>query len=173
MTLAAEPIRTVVIEVLEDVLPDTFAYGAFAGQPIEAQQAMAMQTAVNAHVFDVELVNEQVHASSPLSAKHSRRVMQLDVAIQLISHVPTTAQETERALILNAIASDCDDAAQLLAEPGTLEATDAAAVTGIVSGMMFGPGRAGVPTWQLVNADWEQQLVRSVINGSIVVEAEA
>ena len=173
MTLLAEPIRTVVIEVLEDALPDTFAYGAFAGQPIEAQQAMARQTAIGAHWFDVELAAEEVHASSPVSALHSRRVMQVEVTIPIISHVPTTAQETERALILNAIASDADDAAQALSVPGALAATGAAVVTEIVSGLMFGPGRSGTPTWSLVTADWERQLIRSTISGSLVVVAEA
>ncbi len=158
MTLQAESIRTVVIEAVEAVLPVTFAYGAFAGQPLEAQQAMAVQTDIGSHWFDVQLVNEQVHASSPMSAKDPRRVMQLDVEI---------------AMILNAISSDCDDAAQLLAEPGTLTETVAAAATEIVSGMMFGPGRVGTPVWSVREQNWDQQLIRSAITGSIVVVAEA
>lgn len=173
MPYSAEPIRAAIREVMEAALTATFKYGTFAGQPIEAQQAMARQTAIGTHRFDVELATEEAHASSPVSARDPRRVLQVDVTIPLITHVATTAQETERALILNAIASDADDASQALSGPGALEQTEAAVATQIVSGMMFGPGRTGTPVWRVTREDWEQQLVRSEITGSLVVATEA
>lgn len=173
MPYAAEATRTVIREVVEGALAATFKYGAFAGQPIEAQKAMAVQTAIGTHRFDVEIGEEAAHASSPISARDPRKVLRVDVTIPIISHVATPAQEADRALILNAIASDADDAVQALSLPGALNETESAEATWIVSGMMRGPGFSGSPTWRVTAEDWGNQLIRSAISGSIVVDTEA
>lgn len=169
----AEHIRTAIAEVLEAALTATFKRGVFPGQPLQAQQSMSMQDTVGVHWFDVQIADEEPHASSPVSARDPRRVLQLSITIPVTSHVATTAQDAERALKLSAIASDCDDAAQALSEPGALDETDDGDATGIVSGLMFGPGRSGTPTWRLVQEDWGAQLVRSAIVGSLIVNVEA
>jgi hypothetical protein len=181
MSIAAAAIVNAIVEALDGTMNSTrdvdaaaLGGGVFEGQPVQAQQSRAIQTADKRHRFDVRLMGQQRHASSPASIKASHRTALVPVQIDITTTLKTTAQESERFAQRASVASDADDAIQALTYPGNLTTDDADTATGIVSGMLFGPDGSGQPQWSVVSEDWSRHLLKSVIRGSaIVVVAQA
>lgn len=176
MGLAIGAIRTVVREILEGSLgaihpvTGTFQYGAFDGQPDDAKLARLRQTSTATHWFDVTLGEHENHASCSFSSRiGQRRLLAMPITVDIWSGLGTEAQETDRGALLAQIASDCEDARQSLGYVGSLEETGDELPTGIVSGVMRGPGYAGLPDWERVDEDWGKRWLHSRITGMIVV----
>lgn len=176
MSLATDNARTAIIELLEGTLPSDFvsaglfAYGVFDGQPLQAQQAAAVQTGIATHRFDVRFTANTDHVSTP-SRRGSKRLLTLGVSVAMWTHVATTAQEADRSTVLADIGDDAAAAMRALGFPHAIEATDDDAATGIVGGLLHGPGGNGFPRWRVVDADWNAQLIRSEIVGSLIIDA--
>lgn len=176
MGLAISAIRTAVAEILEGSLgtikpaAGTFERGAFEGQPDEAKLAKLRQTSTATHWFDVVVGEHENHASSPLSARHGhRRLTALPITVDIYTGVATEAQESERATLLAAAYSDCEDARQALGYPGNLAETVAGLETGIVGGIMRGPAYTGLPDLDRLQEDWGSRWMHSQISGMLVV----
>ncbi len=176
MSLSTAHARTAIRELLEGTLSSAtvtagmFGYGVFEGQPIQATQAMAVQTAIATHRFDVQFTAFSNHATTH-ARRGSRRLVTAAVTIPMWTHVATTAQATDRSAVLAAIGEDMAAGMRALGYPNALEATSDDDATTIVGGLLHGPGGAGFPQWRVVNADWNAQLVRSEIVGSLILDA--
>ncbi len=179
MAIAAAAIRTAISEVLEGslgtVTPDagTFARGAFEGQPDVAKLAKLRQASAARHWFDVRLSPARTHKASNVSTLTSRRIVAMDVAIEIWTGLRTEVQSAERDDVTADITSDCEDACQSLAYPNQLAATADAVTTDIVGGCMSSPDGTGTPNWSVVAEDWSKRWIKSVIAGSIIISVAA
>lgn len=183
MSIAAAAIRTAITELLEGTIGTTrtvtankFKSGAFEGQPIAATQAKTAITTYN-HRFDVRILSLRgKHGASPMSIKASHRIERATIEIPLWSHLASTVQDSSRATQREEIENECDMAIQALCYPGNLTQTSAAVTTGIVSGLLVGPDGSGVPTWTVIEENWQRHMLRSVIRASaslIITQAAA
>lgn len=176
----ASAIRTAITELLRGSIGTTrivpqgmFEPGVHAGQKPSAQQAKAIDRRYE-HRFDVVVSRQAKNAATPLSVTASYRIAQhsvvINIATKLKSVVRDDAREEQRAQI----EGDCDVAIQALNYPNNLLATLGAQLTGIVSGMLQGPDGLATPTWELVEENWEQHLLRSrIIAEAIVIQQQA
>jgi hypothetical protein len=175
MSIAAEAIFNAITEALNGTLTSTrgvdknaMGSGVFDGQPVQAQQARARNTG-KAHWFDVRMLGQLRHGSTPASINGSYRNVLVPVEVTITTTLKTTAQDSDRMAQRAAAASVADDAVQALTYPGNLTTDAAGTATGIVSGMLFGPDGTGLPQWSVTAEDWDLQLHRSVIRGGAVV----
>lgn len=174
MSIAAAAIVSAITEALTGVLvstrnmdPSVLAPGVFEGQPKQAQQARALTDAT--HRFDVRLLGQQRHPSTPVSIKSSHRNVLVPIDVTITTRLQSTVQDTERDAVRASLASDVDDAVQALTYPGNLTDDSLGTVTGIVSGMLFGPDGSGTPQWSVTSEDWSTHLLKSVIRASAIV----
>lgn len=170
MSFSAAAVRRAIRDVLEGasgtlrtVEADVMTSGVFAGQHPAAQKAKAL---LADHRFDVRIANLRRHEASPVAAIGSYRLALADIFVEVTTKTATVVQLTERDETLAAIASDMDDAIQAIAFPGNAAQTAALEATGIVSGMLTGPGGEGVPEWSEVSQDWDAQMIRSRISAT-------
>jgi hypothetical protein len=173
VSFSAGPIRDAIRDVLIGavgsvrVVPeDRMAANVFAGQTDTSQHARGL---LNTHRFDVRIARLRNHESSPVAQIGSYRIAEADIVIDVLTVTKTVAQEDERDTVLATIASDMDDAIQALAFPTNVTQSAALEATGIISGMLLGPGGEGVPEWAEVSQDWKAQEIRSRITCSALL----
>jgi len=177
MTIASAAIRTSIKELLQGTIGTTrtvgstlYGYGIFIGQPTMAQQALTIQSGTKRSRFDIRLSSMIPHPSTPLSIKSSYRNIVVGVEIDINTTLNSTAMETARNTQREVIESDADVAIQALCYPGNLTTTSASVATGIIGGMLFGPGGKGTPAWQVTSEDWTTHILRSVIKASAIIQ---
>ncbi len=140
--------------------------GVFEGQNDSARHAKAL---LNTHRFDVRIGRLRSHESSPVGAIGSHRIAVADITVSVLTATATVVQLTERDELIADVLSDLEQASQALSFPGNLRASDAGNATGIVSGLMLGPGGEGYPEVAEVSQDWQAQEIRSSITGQILI----
>lgn len=177
MAFASAAIRQAVIDLAEgaitgirDLDSGVFRFGVFDGQPLPAMIAKGIQKHNARHWFDVSVSRARDHASTPVSAIGNRRNTFMTVTVDIWTHTATTAQEDKRKTLLAELESDCDDLIQALHYPGNLTDTQDGTTTGLIGGMLFGPGGSGAPEYVMVSADWKTQTIRSRIDASALVQ---
>lgn len=176
MSFNAAAVRRAIRDVLEGasgtvrtVASGTMVSGVFEGQQDAAQKA---KTLLAEHRFDVRLASLRNHEASPVGAIGSYRLARVEIFVEVLTATRTVVQIDARDTLLAAIASDMDEAIQALAFPANVATTAALAATGIVSGLLTGPGGEGVPEWTEVAQDWERQEIRSRISASATLRIE-
>lgn len=146
-----------------------FERGVLDGQPLSAQQARTYDQRC-VHRFDVKVGPWRNHGATPLSTKASVRISRVGVVINVSTRLPATALDTRRHEQRAQIEGDFDAAVQALNYPGNLEATTDDEPTGIVSGLLQGPDEGQpTPTWEVVDENWAEHILRSRISGSATV----
>lgn len=178
--LQSRAIRTAVKELLHGsigttrvVPPGLFEYGVFTGQAIGAQKARALDLRFR-HRFDVTLRTVGSSVATPLSVKSSYRLSVMRIEILVTTKLPSQVVEAMRDDARSQVEGDCDVAIQALNYPHNLLTTHDAEETGIISGMFRGPDGLSTPTWELLEENWEQQLLRSrIIGDADVMQTQA
>lgn len=163
--MSATTIRDSIILLMEFGMPqvDVFKFGVFDGQPVAAQQAMAMEQPYQ-HRFDVQVSSAKPHRATPISTKASYRVESRSVTIRIYTHLNASSDQAARIAARARVEENCDIAISRLCYPGLLYAPE------IVSGMMCGAeDGSGFPRWEEVSEDWKRQLHLSRILGTIIV----
>ena len=178
MAIATANIRTSITEVLNGsggttrtLSVNTFAFGVFKDQPVQAQQAKALDTVTGAYRFDVELGPYTNHESTPesLLGNVAHRVCEVKVPVWL--HLSTTPEEAARNTQKAAMESALDDAIAALSYPANLTQTQAAGATNIIGGYMTGLGGEGVPEFDELVLDYANtQLATSTIRGAVLLK---
>lgn len=169
-------IRTAITELLRGSSGTTrivpagmFEPGVMAGDPLPGQQSKALDYRFT-HRFDISILRQSPNAATPISAKASYRIAEFDIAINVWTKLKATtlqaAKEGQRAQV----EGDIDVALQALNYPGNLDFTMDGRATGIISGMLLGPDSATTPTWELVEENWQQHLLRSRITAAAKVK---
>lgn len=181
MTILADRIRDAVRDVLHGdvgsvrtVAADTWLYGTFDGMGDMAERSQALSGDAGAnddppHRFNVTLGRLTAHEASPVAAIGSYRIGLVPVDIDIVTHTKSKAQQTERNSAIARVRNDGDTAVQALAFPGNLAVTAAAAATGVLSGMLVGPGGEGTPEHEVVAEEWDRNIIRSRIRGAALI----
>jgi hypothetical protein len=146
----------------------TFKYGTFDGQALAAEQATSLQHDLGYHWFNVRIGRVRRNASTPVSSMGNYRHANVDIAIEVTTHAPSTVEEDARDDVLADVVVTMEQAVAALSYPGNLDADSTDAVTGIVSGCLLGPGEGELEYDSQPN--WDQQLVRSNIAALAIVQ---
>ena len=173
-------IRTAIVELVRGSIGTTrvvpagmFGEGVHAGQKPSAQQAKALNRNYT-HRFDVAVRVAGVHEASAVSVKTSSRISRFAVEIMFTTKLKSVVQDEARDDVLARVAGDGDVVIQALNYPNNLLTTNDGEATGIVSGMLLGPDNTSTPRWELVEENWEQQLLRSrIVAEAIVIQVQA
>jgi hypothetical protein len=151
-----------------------FAPGVFKGQPEETQKSLAVQTQTARHRYDVELGGMRNHIATGVATLGPRRIAEVGVTVRVTTAVVTPNQRAQRDTDIGEILQDCSDAAWALAYPGCLAETFEGDATGLIDGgSLLGPGDASVADVQIVNEDWQRQLITTEIRGRVIVDLSA
>jgi hypothetical protein len=143
--------------------------GVFEGQADAARRAKTLHSAD--HRFDVRIGRLTQHESSPAGGRGSSyRIARADIFIDVTTAAGTAVQLADRDTLLADILSDCETAAQALAYPRNVEQTAALAATGIVSGLLTGPGGEGIPSVEEPQQDWDKQEIKTRISASALLQ---
>ncbi len=168
-------IRSAIRAVLEGDLGSVrvergaFEHGVFAEMPLEKMKT-ATKNCRSRHWFDIELGQDALSASSHISNTAGSSVDVLNVEIVVTTHMRGTLKDCERTEVLDYVLADRLSAQHALIQPGALERTVAGFDTIIVSGLMLGPGGEGsVPILSRPIEDWANNMVRSSIVGSLIL----
>jgi hypothetical protein len=140
--------------------------GAYDGQADQATNAKILHSAT--HRFDVQIGRLESHPASPVGAAGSYRLATAPIEIRVQTKTATQVQLSARDELLATLSSDLELAAQALCMPGNVAATSALAATGIVSGMLAGPGGEGFPVSEIEQQDWERLRITSRISASAI-----
>lgn len=179
MAIDAAAIRLSIVELMEGSIgtdplaSGLFKLGVFAGQKPDATASRLRQSSVGTHWFDVRLGIGSRSAASNVASGNPRRLLNLDVTIDVRTQLLTEVQASERDSTLAVIASDCSDAILALSTPGNIATTADGNGTGIVGGRIGGANGRGRPSWRLVAEDWSSDArhVRHEIRGEVTVRA--
>lgn len=172
-------IRQAIREVLDGTLQGpiaveegAFAGDVFAGQSVTAQLAKLRQTFTARNRFDVRLLRKTTHPASPAGGHSNSEIAQVEVQIDIQTPTKTLVELEARDDVLQQIASDCNAAITTLRRPEILALTSAGVETGIVSGMLLGPGGDGLPQWELMTEDWDNLRIYSRVSGVVWVHIQ-
>lgn len=147
----------------------SFKYAELIGLELEEQQKIAKQTELGRNWFDIEIMGWTDNASSPHSALSNRRVIDLELRIEVIRFVlhRSTVIAGVRTGAKIAMFGDIEDASQALGMPGAMSRTYDNRETGILDGCcsqrVMPPGRRITPFWPL-------HLLRTEIPATMIVE---
>lgn len=155
--------------IVRKVPAGLFERGVLDGQPLTAQQARTYDQRY-VHRFDVRVGPWRNHEATPLSTKASVRISRVGVVINVSTRLPATPLDNKRHEQRAQIEGDFDTAVQALNYPGNLTVTVDDEETGIVSGLLQGPDEGQpTPTWEVVDENWSEHILRSRISGSATV----
>jgi hypothetical protein len=173
----AAAIRSAIKDVLEGsvgsvrtMVGGQMLSGVFEGQADQARKAKTLHSAT--HRFDVRIASVRQHESSPVSAIGSYALKRADIFIDVTTKTATQVQEDKRDEVLSAVLSDCEQVAQALSYPTNVEQSAALAATGIVSGMLTGPGGEGSPVVEEPLQDWEKLEIKTRISAGCILRIE-
>jgi hypothetical protein len=177
VSYSAAAIRAAIKDVLEGAIGSVrtmvdgqMLSGVFEGQADQARKAKSLHSAT--HRFDVRIGRLAQHEASPVSAIGSYRLARADIFVDVTTKTATQVQEDARDDVLASVLSDCEQAAQALSYPANVEQSAALEATGIVSGMLTGPGGEGSPVVEEPQQDWEKQEIRTRISAGCVLRIE-
>lgn len=177
----ASAIRQAITELLRGssgttrIVPQgLFEPGVFAGQKPAAQQSKAIDHRY-VHRFDISISRQAPNAATPMGASNSpHRISDFTITINITTRLKAVTRDDAREEQRSQIEGDCDLAVQALNRTNNLDSTLDAHVTGIVSGLLRGPGGLSTPVWELVEENWEQHLLRSrIVAEAIVIQQQA
>lgn len=167
MALNLTPIRTAIEELLEGTIgttrtitADKFRKGAHSGRDVGAQKALALVKPR----YETSFKAFTAHDSTPISAKASLRLAELEVEIRFRYHFSSEVRENARTTLLDTVMNDGDVAWQALGYPENLADTNASVATNIVSGMLVDPHR-----FEITDEDWDNQLVVAELTAVAIV----
>lgn len=173
MSYSAAAIRSAISDVLEGahgtvrtLTVGVFGSDVFDGQHGSTQKAKTLQVT---HGFDVQIGRLTSHEASPVGAIGSYRIAQADIVVDVVTKLATVVELDRRDTALAAVLSDLEQGAQALGFPGNLTTNAAATATGIVSGMLLGPGGEGAPTVDQLSEDWAKQEIRCRISATALI----
>ena len=104
---------------------------------------------ISAPRYDVQILNMDKHAGSPISAIANRRVDVLDIQIDLRHPLQANAQEDKRREARALMWGDVDECIQALHFPGNLNTTSAGTNTAIMDGLLMNLGS------ELIEERWD------------------
>jgi hypothetical protein len=174
-------IRTAITELLRGSIGDVrivpaglFEPGVFDGQKMPAQQSKAIDHRY-VHRFDLKITRQVNNAATPLGVSNAPyRIADYSIAINITTRLKAVTRDDAREEQRAQIEGDCDVAIQALNYRSNLSTTLDAQPTGIVSGLLKGPDTASTPVWELVEENWEQQLLRSrIVAEATVIQQQA
>jgi hypothetical protein len=177
MAFSSANIQTAIIELLEGTIGSIrtitaarLKYGVFNGQPDAAKQARLLQETTGAYWFDIEFDAHERHAGTPLSIRDSTAILKQDITIRIYKHLDSSVQESNRRADNAAIQTLMDDVVQVITFPSNLTQTAAAGATGIISGLLTGPGGAGHPRMTAPTFDWVNQILEGSVQAAALIE---
>lgn len=126
--------------------------------------------ALLAPTVDVSINSGERHPASPLGiGTYDITTHRVVIAVD---HALTVEIIDDAAIVgIRAdVAEAMDEIVAALSYRGNLSVDCASAATGVISGMMVGDGGARAPTWRIEAEDWSARVVRSVIEGRIILQ---
>jgi|GEM_PF-3502826 len=158
---------------IRNVLDGTFTgiRDVASGTYQDAQAVENKGLALVTPTFDIDVAGIATHSAAPFSVSSSRSIEVLDLSIVITTTLPSGVLIDERYTAQAAQVNNANLAIQALTFPGNLD-DDAASPTpnptGIVSGMLTGPGGTGNPVASFAR-DWSTQIATTTIQASAVV----
>lgn len=172
--IPAAAIRAAITDVLEGsigsvrtMLDGQMLSGVFEGQADGARKAKTLHSAE--HRFDVRIGRGRQHEASPVGAIGSYSLKVYDIFVDVTTKTATQIQEDARDEVLATVVADVEQAAEALSFPANVEQSAALEATGIVSGMLLGPGGDGEPECGEPQQDWDKQEIRTRISASAII----
>jgi hypothetical protein len=144
-----------------DIAPGTYQVGS---PDAKASHAMSL----TAPTYEIEIPSVERHGAAPMStgAAHSIETINLDITFTYA--LPAVVDVSERYATQAAMMQNANLAIQALTHQGNLTTTDGGTATGIVSGMLFGPGGMGYASVDH-DRDWAALVGKTTIHASAVV----
>lgn len=169
MALDIAAIQTAITEVLDGTFTGVrdVAANTYQAANITADASHAM--ALTRPTFEIEIKSSARHGAAPAYVAGSRSLETFDIDVGFVYALPSTIQTSERYEVQAAMIQNANLAIQALTFPMNLATTAAAASTGIISGMLFGPGGSGYPHAEH-DRDWATSIGRTTIHASAVVD---
>lgn len=126
------------------------------GQPADKPANKAI--ALTAPAIDVKLGASRRSQASPLSASASRAIKTIEIEIAVTWALPSIIEANRRYVVRAGANELTESAVQALGFPGNLsdDGGTPSVSTGLVSGMLFGPGDEPIPSIESVEEDWDK-----------------
>jgi hypothetical protein len=152
------------------------AHGTFTHADLYGETPENARTKVkghDGHLFDLRLLSFQNDSSTPVASIGSRRHIRIVFELDIWSQKNCDISALDRIAFVASVMSDADDAVQALNHEDALAQDIAGNETNAVGGMVMGSGATeGTPSWDRVDEDWVNHIVRSRVQGALVVVVE-